>query len=110
MASLDYGTINLILSDSRFLAAFPELVAAKRKVAEISQRESTGGGCCGGGGAASTDVTEVLRPILSDLKRTVATWPKARTDEFLRLLNQKSMQITYRDSSTSAVKTVVIKR
>jgi hypothetical protein len=109
MASLDYATINVILSDSRFLAAFPELMATKRRVAEISQKDTASGGCCGGG-AVATDPTEVLRPILSDLKRTVATWPKARTDEFLRLLNQKSLQVTYRDSNMSAVKTVVITR
>lgn len=109
MTALDQGRINTILSDSRFLAAFPELVAAKRKIAEISQKDF-GGGCCGSSSGGPTDVTEALRPILSDLKRTIATWGKAQTDEFLSLMGTRALQITYRNLADSALVTVVIKR
>lgn len=106
MAALDQATINLILSDSRFIAAFPALATAKRKIAELSQR-TQGSGCCGD---AAPDPTASVRPILSELKRTIATWRESQVAKFLGLLNQRSMQITYRDPAKGTTVTVVISR
>jgi hypothetical protein len=107
MKSLTQGYVETLLADSRYLAAFPELSEAKRRFINAANNVSDGG-CCAERGSrlASNDLATALHWT----KKTIAGWDKdkAKKNAFLKMAGLRALQVSYNDSATGALTTVVL--